>query len=105
MSFDDTVFAPMHDVLFDTFGVDGTVQRGVGAAEPVRIIVNRNQEALGEHGQVVGRVTTIEVQVTDAWSPQEGDVFAWTDRLGSHSRKVDKKLEDDGFVAKVVLHG
>lgn len=104
MSFDDTVFAPMHETLFDTFGVDGTVQRGAAAAVPVRLIINRNQEVLGENGQYVQRVTVLEVQVSQ-WSPQEGDVFAWTDRLGNHSRKVDRKLEDDGFVAKVVLHG
>lgn len=104
MAFDDDVFAPMHEALFRTFGVDATVQRGVAAAVPVRIIVNRNQEVLGEYGQTVARVTVLDMQVSQ-WTPQEGDVFAWTDRLGAHSRKADRKLEDDGFVAKAVLHG
>lgn len=104
MSFDDDVFAPMHAALFATFGVDADVVRGTDAAVPVRIIVNRGQERLGDYGQVVARVTTIEVQVSE-WTPQQGDEFTWTDRLGTHTRRVDKPLDNDGFVAKAVLHG
>ena len=104
MSFDDDVFGPMHASLFETFGVDATVARGAGAAVPVRIVVSRDQEVLGEHGQFLQRVTTVETLVAQ-WQPKNGDVFAWTDRLGNHSRKVDRPLENDGFVAKAVLHG
>lgn len=104
MAFDDAVFAPMHDALFDTFGVDATAKRGAAAAVTVRIIVDRDQAQLGEYGQVVARVTTVQTRVAQ-WAPQQGDVIAWTDRLGSHSRKVDLPLENDGFVAKAVLHG
>ena len=104
MSFDDDVFGPMHASLFETFGVDATVTRGVDAAAPVRIVVSRDQEVLGEHGQFMQRVTTVETLV-EQWQPKNGDVFAWTDRLGNHSRKVDRPLENDGFVAKAVLHG
>lgn len=104
MAFDDDVFAPMHAALFDTFGVDATVERGSDALVPVRIIVNRDQARFGDYGQVVARVTELEMQVTE-WVPQQGDTFRWTDRLGAHERKVDKPLENDGFVAKVVLHG
>lgn len=104
MAFDDDVFAPMHAALFDTFGTDATVQRGADAPVPVRIIVNRDQERLGDYGQTVARVTVLDMQVAE-WTPQQGDVFSWTDRLGAHVRKVDKPLENDGFVAKAVLHG
>lgn len=104
MSFDDDVFGPMHSALFDTFGVDATVTRGTDPAMPVRIIVNRDQAQLGEYGQVVATVTTVDT-LSPVWVPEQGDVYSWTDRFGSHSRKVDKRLEDDGFVAKAVLHG
>lgn len=104
MSFDDDVFGPMHASLFETFGVDATVTRGADAAVPARVVVSRDQEMLGEHGQYVQRVDVIETLVAE-WTPSQGDVFAWTDRLGNHSRKVDKRISDDGFVAKAVLHG
>ena len=104
MSFDDEVFGPMHSALFDTFGVDATVVRGADPAVPLRIVVNRDQQLLGEHGQVVATVTTVDT-LAGEWIPTQGDVFAWADRFGSHSRKVDKRLENDGFVAKAVLHG
>lgn len=104
MAFDDDVFAPMHDAMFDTFGYDATVQRGIDAALPVRIIVNRNQEQLGDYGRVVARVTTIDMLAAQ-WTPQDGDVIAWTDRWGAHSQKVERPLENDGFVAKAVLYG
>lgn len=104
MSFDDDVFAPMHEALFDTFGVDATVVRGADAPAPVRIIVNRDQDTLGDYGKVVARVTVLEMQVSE-WGPEQGDEFTWTDRLGTHTRKVDVPLENDGFVAKAVLHG
>lgn len=103
MSFDDSVFAPMHDALFASFGINAAVKRN-GVETPVRIVINRNQESLGEYGQVVARVTTVDFLVTQ-WVPLSGDVVSWTDRLGAHQHKVDKKLEDDGFVATVVLHG
>lgn len=104
MSFDDDVFGPMHDSLFATFGVDATVQRGAAAAVPVRIIVNRDQQQLGEYGQAVARVTTIDTRTAE-WQPEQGDIFAWTDRLGAHSKRVAKPLADDGFVCSAVLHG
>lgn len=104
MSFDDDVFGPMHSALFDTFGVDATVTRGTDPAVPVRIIVNRDQAQLGEYGQVVAVATTVDT-LASQWEPKQGDVFAWTDRFGSQSRKVDRPLENDGFVAKAVLHG
>lgn len=103
MSFDDDVFAPMHVSLFDAFGISASVQRS-GVDTPVRIVVNRNEEVLGDYGQTATRVTTVEFLVSQ-WVPSSGDVVSWTDRLGNHARKVDKKLEDDGFVAKAVLHG
>lgn len=104
MSLDDTVFADVHGSLFEAFGIDATVKRGAAAPVPVRIIVNRGQEELAEHGQYVQRVTVVDMQVAQ-WMPQEGDLVAWADRLGSHTRKVDKRLDDDGFVVRAVLHG
>lgn len=102
--FDDDVFAPMHEALFDAFGVDATVQRGAAAPVPVRIVVNRGLEQYGEYGQVVARVTAVDMLVSQ-WVPAQLDVIAWVDRLGSHSSAVDSPVDNDGFVARAVLHG
>lgn len=104
MSFDDTFADAMLPQLFDTFGVDATVQRGAVAAVPVRIVVNRAQSRLGEYGQVVARVDTVDFMLSQ-WSPQQGDRVAWTDRLGAHAKTLAADIEDDGFVATAVLHG
>lgn len=104
MSFDDTFGDAMLPQLFDAFGFDGTVRRGSADPVPVRVIVNRNVPRLGEYGQVVATVTTVEFQLSQ-WQPQQGDVVAWADRLGSHSKSLTAEIEGDGMVAKVVLHG
>ena len=104
MSFDDTFADAMLPQLFDTFGVDATVQRGAAAALPVRIIVNRGVPRYGEYGQVVGTSTVVDMQLSQ-WQPQQGDVLAWTDRLGAHSKTISAEIDGDGMVAKAVLHG
>jgi hypothetical protein len=104
VSFDDDMLAQMHVDMFATFGVDATAQRGGDEAKPVRIVVDRGQERIGEFGQVVGRVDAVDFLVAQ-WRPERGDVVAWTDRLGAHSKRIDQAVSDDGFVARVVLHG
>ena len=104
MSFDDHFANSALPALFDAFGVDATVQRGADAPVPVRIVVERNVVRLGEYGQVVARVDTVDVMLTQ-WQPQRGDVVAWADQLGTHSKALTAEIEDDGFVAKAVLHG
>ena len=104
MSFDDDVFAGMHVSLFETFGIDATVQRGAGASVPVRIVVNRGQERIGEFGSTIGRIDTLDFLIAQ-WTPAQGDVVAWTDRLGAHSKQVETLIANDGFVATAVLHG
>lgn len=104
MSFDDAFAADILPELFSVFGIDATVQRGAAVPVPVRIVVNRNVPRLGEYGQVVTTVTTVDIPLT-AWQPAQGDVVAWVDRLGSHSKALTAEIEGDGFVAKAVLHG
>lgn len=104
MSFDIDFAASALPALFDAFGADATVQRGADAPVPVRIVVERNVARLGEFGQVVARVDTVDMQLTQ-WQPQRGDVIVWTDQLGTHSKALTAEIEDDGFVAKAVLHG
>lgn len=103
-SFDDNALADMHIDLFETFGMDATVKRGTDAAVAVRVIVNRDQQQLGEYGQVVARVTTVDFMVAQ-WEPKQSDVLVWTDRLGTHTKKIQKPEDNDGFVVKAVLHG
>ena len=98
-AFDDAMAAA--DVeLFAFFGTAATAQRGVDAAVPVTVVVDRNVEILGEYGQVVQRVDRISLRNSE-WIAQHGDVIV----IGVESRKVDKPLDDDGLVNRAVLHG
>lgn len=104
MSFDDIELMDMHADLFEEFGVGATVLRGMALPVPVRVVIDRGVERIGEFGQVIGRVDVASFLVSQ-WQPQQGDVLAWTDRLGLHSKAVESLQEDDGFVARAVLHG
>ncbi len=104
MSFDDTIVADMHDALFDAFGIYATVQRPPALPVPVRVVVDRGVERVGEFGTVVGRVDQVSFMVAE-WQPRQGDLVEWVDRLGLHSKAVESLLENDGFVAMAVLHG
>lgn len=104
MSFDDDFTADALPELFEAFGIDATVQRGADAAVPVLVIINRAQARLGEFGQVVARVDTVEFMLSQ-WSPQQGDRVVWTDRMGTAAKSVTSEIDCDGFVAKAVLHG
>lgn len=104
MSFDDDFAADGLVDIYETFGVDAFVTRGADAAVPVRIVVDRNQEQLGEFNQVVARVDRVRCQVSE-WTWQQGDALAWTDRLGSHSKRVEGQTDNDGLEAFGVLHG
>ena len=105
MSFDDAFAADALVDLYAEFGVDATVQRGAAAPAPARIVVNYGQEVYGEYGQVVGRVTEVRFQCAQ-WMPAQGDLVAWTDRFGSHSKPVESAARgDDGLEAVAVLHG
>lgn len=104
MSFDDFALAEMHVDLFAAFGTDALVQRGAAPALPVRIVVDRGVERMGEYGTVIGRVDQVSFLVSQ-WQPLQGDVLTWADRLGMHTKAVESLVENDGFVAMAVLHG
>lgn len=100
MSLADAVFVDMDDTLFAEFGESVTVQRGVAAAVPVRVVIERGVEKLGDYGQVVARVTTA-MFLNSEWVPLQGDVL----NLATGDRKVDEITDDDGYVTTAVLHG
>lgn len=100
MSAFDAAVADMDASLFEVMGDDATVQRGAAAAAPVRVVVSRNVERLGEYGQVVARMTTVLFRNSE-WQPQQGDVLTLTDGV----RKVASIDADDGYVTTAVLHG
>ncbi len=104
MSFDDLELMDMHADLFEEFGVDGTATRGEADPVPVRLVIDRGVERIGEFGTVAGRVDAASFMVSQ-WEPRQGDLIAWTDRLGSHSKRVESLMDNDGFVARAVLHG
>ncbi|TAA45647.1 hypothetical protein [Pseudoxanthomonas winnipegensis] len=100
----DVVFADAAADLFAELGVAALVVRGADAPVPVLIIVQRDQERIGEYGTAATRVDTVAFRV-DEWTPRAGDLVTWADRLGTHARKVDGLPDNDGFVATAVLHG
>lgn len=104
MSFDDDFAADGLIAIYDEFGINGTARRGADVSVPVRIIVDRDQQRLGEYGSSVGVMDTVSF-MRSQWLPQQGDVIEWTDRHGSHSKRVESKLRDDGLEAVAVLHG
>lgn len=105
MSFDAAFAATALPALYARFGVDATVQRGGDPTVPVRVIVDYDQAVYGEYGHVVGRVTSVRFQVQQ-WSPQQGDLVAWTDHLGSHAKPIESSAAgDDGLEHVAVLHG
>lgn len=105
MSFDDDFAAAVLPDLYAEFGVDATVQRGIAEPVPgVRLIVDRGQERIGDFGSVVGRIDSISFMCSQ-WTPVQGDVVRWTDRLGAHEKTIESVISNDGFEAKVVLHG
>lgn len=104
MSFDDDFAADCLPDIYEEFGIDALVTRGAADAVPVRIVIDRNQERLGELGQVVGRIDRVRCMATQ-WTFAQGDVVAWTDRFGAQTKPVELENENDGMESFGVLHG
>lgn len=105
MSFDDDFAADSLPALYEEFGVDATVQRGLDAPVPgVRLIVDRGQERVGDFGSVIGRIDSVGFMCSQ-WTPVQGDVVRWTDRFGSHEKQIESLIFNDGLEARAVLHG
>lgn len=102
MSFDDDFAADELLDLYEDFGVDAIVTRGAELPVPVRIIVDRDQERLGEFGQVVARVDKLRCMSLH-WQWRQGDQVAWTDRFGHHTRTVESQADADGLESWGVL--
>lgn len=96
----DTAIASADDALFEAFGTDTTVQRGVDAAVPVRVVLTRGVARLGEYGQVVATVTTADFRNSE-WQPRRDDVLL----LSSGDRAIESITSDDGAVTQAVLYG
>lgn len=104
MSFDDTFAASDLVDVYDTFGVAATVKRGTADPVPLRIVVDRNQARFGEMGQVIARIDRVRCQVSQ-WTFAQRDEVTWTDRLGTHTKRVETEEENDGLESFGVLHG
>ncbi|HET7655744.1 MAG TPA: hypothetical protein VFK18_01955 [Luteimonas sp.] len=100
MSDFDTAAAEMDAALFDVFGEDATISRADGVPAPVRVVLTRGVERSGDYGQVVGRVTVVDLRNSE-WVARPGDVL----QLASGARTVASIESDDGSVNRVVLHG
>ncbi len=102
----DPMFADMHDELFAVFGADGTITRGGGMPTTVRVIVTPGVQRIGDYGQSIGQVTTADF-LSRQWAPQQGDELTLLDDAGAvvWIKPVASLDADDGYVAKVVMHG
>lgn len=69
-----------------------------GAEKPVRGIVKRNAELLGEHGQVVDRRTTVSLAKRDIT-----DTIGATVTVDGKQRRCDSVGVDDGEMIELVL--
>jgi len=103
VSFDAEFAAQVLPDLYEQAGVDAMVSRG-GIASPVRIVVDRDQESMGDHHQVIGRVDRVRCQLSQ-WDFRGGDRVVWTDHLGAHDKEIERRLNNDGLESYGVLHG
>ena len=93
-------FAGMHADLMAEFGEPGFVTRGTAEPVPVTVIVDRGVAVTDGYGTVVRRVDIASFLVAE-WQPQAGDRLA----IGGWTKAVHTLEDDDGFVAKAVMHG
>ena len=93
-------FAGMHADLMAEFGEPGFVTRGTAAPVPVTVIVDRDVAVTDGYGSVVRRVDIASFLVAE-WQPQSGDRLT----VGAWTKSVQTLEDDDGFVAKAVMHG
>ena len=107
MSESDLHFGDMHAELFDSFGVEGTVQRGMDLPVPVVVVVDRSVAQYDDNGRVVRRVDLVSF-LTAEWQALRNDRVVVPDSLvmpGGFDKKVDTLESDDGFVNKAVMYG
>src|SRR5690606_41624810 len=102
--FDDDLASDALPAVYAQLGTDAAASRG--GAEPValRVISDRGQEDVGEHGRVYGVMDVAAFQCM-LWTPEPGDVLTWADRFGTHTKTVESVPLDDGLEARAVLHG
>lgn len=104
----NAAFVDMHASLFDAFASPASVAPKVGgAAVPTRMVVDEGVERIGEYGQSIGRVNTVDFLVAE-YRPAPGDVVTLLDEVSGAplwTKPVASIAGDDGFVAKAVLHG
>lgn len=104
MSFDTDFAAIALKPMYGVFGIDATVTRGTDPAKPLRIILTRGVEHVGEFGQVVGLLDQVSCMRAD-WVFRQDDLLAWTDEFGAHSKRVESQKSGDSLESVGVLHG
>lgn len=85
-------FTRMHDSLFAHLGREALL-RGI----PTRVIVDRDVETIGEHGEIVGRQDT--ATLPSEVLPKKGDALT----VDGSDYLIDSRIKDDGHVAVCIL--
>lgn len=96
----DAAFADMHADVMDEFGQPGLVVRGADVPVSLNVLIDRGVAQTDDYGRVVRRVDIASFLVAE-WQPQAGDRLT----VGAWTKSVQTLEDDDGFVAKAVMHG
>lgn len=80
------------------FGVDGIYTAADGTPLPCRVVIDRNVEIFGEMGQVIDRRATVAFLSAEVPLPVRGATV-----VAGATMRVDKIIEDDGVVVKVLV--
>ena len=100
------MFAEMHADVMAVFGQPGLVVRGVNEPVAVTVVVERDVAVTDGYGNLVRRVDMASFLVTE-WQPQAGDrlTVRWPGTTEASTKAVQTLDDDDGFIAKAVMHG
>lgn len=69
-----TALSSLGDAVFGTFGVDGVYASAFGEPYPVRVIVDRNVEIVGDFGQVAEPSPVITLRKSEVETARRDDV-------------------------------
>lgn len=100
MATNNPAFISASQRIMRALGVQVTVQAGINPPFAVTAVVEDGQAKVGQHGQIIGRLTTVQFFRTD-YLPVRGDLIT----IDGVTRKVEAIDSDDGIIVVVVLHG
>lgn len=93
----DDLHAAVFDELSDSIAAEYRVTPG-GSSVPVRVVINRDVDIIGDHGQVAEQRTTLRLDASEVGKPPSGSTVT----VGAELFSVDRLLNHDGHVVEVI---